>query len=88
MKDKIIQLETIKERVKWIYDTYKEAIELDKMLIIIYENYFGSTKYNEDSIKRAGRYWRSKLPDIYQRSDVGKAESNEWQETFKGVFRK
>jgi len=56
----------VKDRVKMIYDQYPKSVDSDTKLLEIYEQIFGSCKFKESSIKRAGRFWRSK--GYYNRS--------------------
>lgn len=64
------ELGTVKERVRFIFEHWQEAVESDKVLIEFYGCYMpGSTKYCEDTIKRASRYWRN-TRKLYTRSDA------------------
>ena len=87
MNDKELNLNTVKGRVRWVYDSHLDSVQFDNVLIAIYENYFGETKYQEGSIKRAGRYWRQDS-EKYVRSTIKLDQDESWKETFKGVFKK
>lgn len=64
-KDKI---KSIKERVLFLYNSSQRCIESDVELIKFYEHFFEPAKYTEDSIKRAGRFFRATMPQKYIRS--------------------
>jgi hypothetical protein len=54
-------METIKQKVYEVYNNYQDAVNFDVVLLAIYENYFGKLTHNAiSSVKRAGRYWRSR----------------------------
>lgn len=79
------ELQSVMERVRWIYSNYQDAINRDEVLIAIYGNYFGNTKYREDTIKRMGRYWRASSPGRFIRPDEKKVEDEAYQDVIKGV---
>lgn len=84
-------LEKLKDRVRWIYDKYQDAVESDDVLLAIYDNYarwhnYPGSKFREDSIKRAGRYYRSLFPARYSRSEEKRAQDMAHQIRVKEVF--
>ena len=78
------ELKTVKDRVQWIYSNYKDAINYDHILLIIYEHYFSKTKFSEATIKRAGRFWRN--TKIYKRDERVLKRNREQIKEFKKEF--
>lgn len=49
-------LETVKQKVEWIYNQSQDAIDSNDVLAKLYEEHFGDIS---ESVYRAGRFWRS-----------------------------
>jgi hypothetical protein len=73
----------VKDRVRMIYDQYPKTINHDEKLLEIYEQIFGSCKYKESTIKRAGRFWRSK--DYKRHEDIVR-ENMMQEKAIRGVY--
>ncbi len=75
---------TIKDNVFWVYNNYPDAVNFDSILLAIYENYYGKLTHNAvSSVKRAGRYWRSRS---FKRLESVKEHNLETRNKIFGAF--
>lgn len=78
-------LQGFKNRVFWVYVNYQDAVEFNVVLNAVYQNYFGKVA-STSTIERAGRYWRSNRPDLFQRTKAKEDQDLMTMREVKEVF--
>lgn len=57
-QDELTSCQGFQKRVALLLEYYADAREDDIILLELYAKFFGSTQFNESTIKRCGRKWR------------------------------